>query len=62
MPEVLVNDGWQEMDWSRLSRLSWNVTVIDGSRLSVTEVGERVRYWIDAVRAGAAPVFRRSGE
>jgi hypothetical protein len=30
MPEVLVNDGWQETDWSRLSRLSWNVTVIDG--------------------------------
>jgi hypothetical protein len=62
MPEVLINDGWPEMDWSRPSRLSWNVTVIDGSRLSVTEVGERVRHWIDAVRAGSTPVFRRSGE
>jgi hypothetical protein len=62
MPEVVANDGWPEMDWSRLSRLSWNVTVIDGSRLTVTDVGERVRQWIDAVRAGSAPLFRRSGE
>jgi hypothetical protein len=62
MPEVLADDGWPEMDWSRLTRLSWNVTVIDGSALTVTEVGDRVLTWIGAVRAGAAPVFRRSGE
>lgn len=36
--------------------------VIDGSALTVTEVGDRVRAWIDAVRAGSAPVFRRSAE
>ena len=62
MPEVLANDGWPEMDWSRLTRLSWDVTVIDGSTLTVTEVGDRVQLWIGAVRAGSAPVFRRSGE
>jgi hypothetical protein len=60
--EVLANDGWAEMDWSRLRRLPWDVTVIDGSTLTVTEVGDRVRQWIGAVRAGSAPVFRRSGE
>jgi hypothetical protein len=62
VPEVLIDDGWQEMDWSRLSRLPWNVTVIDGSTLTVTEVGERVRHWIAAVRTGSTPVFGRSGE
>jgi hypothetical protein len=59
---VLANDGWPEMDWSRLTRLSWGVTVIDGSKPTVTEVGDRVRQWIGAVRAGSAPVFRRSSE
>jgi hypothetical protein len=61
VPEVLMNDGWPGMDWSRLARLSWGVTVIDGSTLTVPEVGDRVRRWIGAVRAGSAPVFRRSG-
>jgi hypothetical protein len=60
MPAVLANDGWQEMDWPRLMRLSWNVAVIDGSALTVTEVGHRVLCWIGDVRAGRAPVFRRS--
>jgi hypothetical protein len=60
MPEVLANDGWQEMDWSRLTRLTWNVTVIDGSALTVPEVGDRVLRWIGDVRTGSAPVFRRS--
>jgi hypothetical protein len=60
MPEVLANDGWQEMDWSRLTRLTWNVTVIDSSALTVPEVGDRVLRWIGDVRTGSAPVFRRS--
>jgi hypothetical protein len=62
VPEVLMNDGWPGMDWSRLTRLPWGVSVIDGSRLTVAEVGDRVWHWIGAVRAGSAPVFRRSGD
>jgi hypothetical protein len=62
MLEVLMNDGWPDMDWSRLTRSSWGVTVIDGSTLTVAEVGDRVRRWIGTVRAGSAPVFRRSGD
>jgi hypothetical protein len=62
LPEVLMNGGWSGMDWSRLTRLRWGVTVIDGSTLTVAEVGDRVRHWIGAVRAGCAPVFRRSGD
>lgn len=62
LPEVLTNDGWPAMDWSRLTRLSWGITVIDGSGLAVAEVGDRVRQWIDDVRAGSAPVFRRDGQ
>lgn len=60
VPEALTNDGWPEMDWSRLTRLPWHVTVIDGSALTVTEVGDRVLRWIGDVRTGSAPVFRRS--
>jgi hypothetical protein len=37
MPHVLWNDGWPDLDWSRLTRLSWGVTVIDGSELTVTD-------------------------
>jgi energy-coupling factor transporter ATP-binding protein EcfA2 len=59
MPHVLTTDGWDAMQWSRLPTLSWQMTVIDGSALTVAEVGRAVLQWVRDALSGRAPVFRR---
>jgi hypothetical protein len=60
MPHVLTTDGWDEMQWSRLTGLSWQITVVDGSALTITEAGHVVLQWIQDAITGRAPVFPRS--
>jgi hypothetical protein len=59
MPHVLTTGGWEEMDWSRLTTLAWQITVIDGSSMSVAEAGSAALQWARDALSGRAPVFRR---
>jgi hypothetical protein len=59
MPHVLTTGGWDGMRWSRLATLPWQVTVIDGSAMSVAEAGSAALQWVRDALSGRAPVFRR---
>jgi hypothetical protein len=59
MPHVLTTDGWDEMRWSRLITLPWQITVIDGSALTIAETGSAALQWIRDALSGRAPVFPR---
>jgi energy-coupling factor transporter ATP-binding protein EcfA2 len=59
MPHVLTTGGWPGMQWSRLARLSWRMTIIDGSALAPAEAGHVVLQWVQDAIAGLVPVFRR---
>jgi len=59
MPHVLTTRGWEETVWSRLATLPWQITVIDGSAMSVAEAGSAALQWVRDALSGRAPVFRR---
>jgi hypothetical protein len=59
MPHVLTTGGWEEMVWSRLTTLQWQITVIDGSSMSVAEAGRAALQWVRDAISGRAPVFHR---
>jgi hypothetical protein len=59
MPHVLTTGGWDGMRWSRLATLPWQITVIDGSAMSVAEAGSAALQWVRDALSGRAPVFRR---
>jgi hypothetical protein len=59
MPHVLTTGGWDGMRWSRLATLPWQITVIDGSAMSVAESGRAALQWVRDALSGRAPVFRR---
>jgi hypothetical protein len=59
MPPVLTTGGWEEMVWSRLTTLQWQITVIDGSSMSVAEAGRAALQWVRDAISGRAPVFHR---
>jgi hypothetical protein len=59
MPHVLTTGGWEAMQWSRLTTLSWQIPVIDGSSMSIAEAGHAALQWIRDAISGRAPVFRR---
>lgn len=59
MPHVLTTGGWDDMRWARLTTLPWQMTVIDGSSLSVADAGHAVLQWVRDALTGRAPVFRR---
>jgi hypothetical protein len=59
MPHVLTTGGWDGMRWSRLTTLPWQITVIDGSEMSVAETGSAALRWVRDAVAGRAPVFRQ---
>jgi hypothetical protein len=59
MPHVLTTGGWEGMDWPRLTTLPWQITVIDGSSMTVTEAGRAALQWVQDAISGRAPVFRR---
>jgi hypothetical protein len=59
MPHVLTTGGWDGMQWSRLTTLPWQITVIDGSAMSVAEAGHAALQWVRDAISGRAPVFRR---
>jgi hypothetical protein len=59
MPHVLTTGGWDGMRWSRLATLPWQITVIDGSTMSVAESGRAALQWVRDALSGRAPVFRR---
>ena len=46
MPHVLTTGGWDGMRWSRLATLPWQITVIDGSAMSVAEAGSAALQWV----------------
>jgi len=47
------------MRWSRLTTLPWQITVIDGSAMSVAEAGSASLQWVRYALSGRAPVYRR---
>lgn len=62
MPFVLIDGGWEEMEWWRWTGLSaddlrWKMAVIDTSDLTPDEVGARTVAWINQCLAGTAPIF-----
>ena len=59
MPHVLTTGGWEGMDWPRLTTLPWQITIIDGSSMTVTEAGRAALQWVQDAISGRAPVFRR---
>lgn len=59
MSHVLTTDGWDGMRWSRLATLRWQMTVIDGSAMSVAETGRAALQWVRDALSGRAPVFPR---
>jgi hypothetical protein len=59
MPHVLTTGGWDAMQWARLATLTWQITVIDGSSMSVAEASHAVLQWVRDALSGRAPVFRR---
>lgn len=59
MPHVLTAGGWDGMQWSRLTTLPWQITVIDGSLISVAETGRAALQWVRDAISGRPPVFRR---
>jgi hypothetical protein len=59
MPHVLRTGGWEEMVWSRPTTLQWQITVIDGSSMSVAEAGRAALQWVRDAISGRAPVFHR---
>jgi hypothetical protein len=59
MPHVLTTGGWEGMVWSRLTMLPWQITVIDGSSMTVAEAGRAALQWVQDTISGRAPVFRR---
>jgi hypothetical protein len=59
MPHVLTTGGWEEMVWSRLTTLQWQITVIDGSSMSVAEAGRAALQRVRDAISGRAPVFHR---
>ena len=59
MPHVLTTGGWEGMVWPRLTTLPWQITVIDGSSMTVAEAGRAALQWVQDALSGRAPVFRR---
>jgi hypothetical protein len=59
MPQVLTTGGWDGMRWSRLTTLRWQITVIDGSALTIADTGRAALQWIRDALSGRAPVFPR---
>ena len=59
MPHVPTTGGWDEMRWAVLTTLPWQMTVIDGSSLSVADAGHAVLQWVRDALSGRAPFFRR---
>jgi hypothetical protein len=60
MLEVITVNGWDQMRWDRLDRVSdtWNVTTIDTSELSSAQVAEAVTVWCFSAIDGEIPVIR----
>jgi hypothetical protein len=58
MPHVLTTGGWEAMRWWRLTMLPWQITVIDGSSMTVDEAGRAALQWVRDAISGRAPVFR----
>lgn len=47
LPQVITNDGWDQMRWDRLESLApdWHVTVLDTTELQPREVAAAVLDW-----------------
>ena len=61
-PEVLTTDGWPEMQWSRLTSMPtdrWQISVVDGSKMTMAEANQAALQWVTDAIEGRAPVFRR---
>ena len=62
MSEVLTTDGWPEMQWSRLTSMPtdrWQISVVDGSKMTMAEANQAALQWVTDTIEGRAPVFRR---
>jgi hypothetical protein len=59
MPHVLTTGGWDGMRWSTLATLPWQITITDGSALTIAETGRAALQWVRDALSGRAPVFPR---
>jgi hypothetical protein len=59
MPEVITTNGWDQMRWERLDRVSdgWYVTTIDTSDQAPAQVAEAVRAWCRRAIDGDIPTI-----
>ena len=60
MPQVVSDDGWDQMRWDRVERVAddWRMQTIDTSLLSPSEVAEAVLDWCRRAFVGDAPSLR----
>jgi hypothetical protein len=60
-PEVLHNDGWEQMRWDRWIRLhdaeTWAMHVLDTSSLTAAAVASELLAWCGQALAGEAPAM-----
>ncbi len=61
LPHVLSADGWDAMQWSRVTHMvgdRWRISVIDVSAMTRYEANQAALQWVTDALEGRAPVFR----
>jgi hypothetical protein len=63
MPDVVSDQGWEEMRWDRLEQVGddWRMHVIDTSRASEEDVADAALQWCRRALAGEAPTLHVPG-
>jgi hypothetical protein len=62
MPEVLIDNGWEEMRWERWPAPwrgdeRWNVATIDTSERTIEQVASEAQAWAEASLRGETPAL-----
>jgi broad-specificity NMP kinase len=62
MLNVVTTDGWDQMHWDRIPRVTprWHVHCVDTTDLNPADTADAVLAWLRAALAGVEPILRGS--